>query len=53
MKSSTFAVVLSLLLAFSIGAAVQEPKTGVSFDEKINQSGSDLVLAGVGVRTKM
>lgn len=53
MKPSLFAIVLSLLLTFSISASVQEPKTGVSFDETINQSGSDLVLAGVGVRTKM
>jgi hypothetical protein len=34
-------------------ASVQEPKTGVSFDETLNQSGTDMILAGTGVRTKM
>jgi Chalcone isomerase-like len=53
MRSSILTAVICLVLAFSIGAAVQEPKTGVSFEESVNQSGTDLVLAGVGVRTKM
>lgn len=53
MKSFVWTVVLSFFLAFAAGASVQEPKTGVNFDETMNQSGADLVLAGVGVRTKM
>lgn len=53
MKSSVLTVILCMLFVLPALAAVQEPKTGVSFDETINQSGTDLVLSGVGVRSKM
>ena len=53
MKSSVIAVILCALFVLPAAASVQEPKTGVSFDETMNQSGTDLVLAGVGVRSKM
>ena len=53
MKSLLWVIICSLALMIPAAAAVQEPKTGVNFDETVNQSGTDMVLAGTGVRTKM
>lgn len=46
-------LLLCILLPFVVFAEVKEPKTGVGFSETINQAGTELILAGVGVRTKM
>jgi hypothetical protein len=53
MKSSILVVILCAVFGFPAFASVQEPKTKVNFEETLNQSGADLVLLGMGVRTKM
>jgi Chalcone isomerase-like len=54
MKSiSIFALILCLTAPFLLYAEFKEPKTGVGFSETMNQEGTDLMLAGAGVRSKM
>lgn len=53
MRSALFAFLI-IAMAFPLSSGtVQEPKTKVGFEDKLNFEGSDLELAGVGLRTKM
>jgi hypothetical protein len=40
-------------MPFLLYGEFKEPKTGVGFSETMNHEGTDLVLAGAGVRSKM
>src|SRR5262245_4244873 len=46
-------IILAVLFPILGYSDVKEPKTGVSFPETINQDGTQLSLAGTGVRSKM
>lgn len=46
-------LVLCVIVPVSLFSEVKEPKTGVGFAENMTQDGTELMLAGTGVRTKM
>jgi hypothetical protein len=52
-RIATFALILSLIVPFLLYGEFKEPKTGVGFSETMNYEGTDLVLAGAGLRSKM
>jgi hypothetical protein len=48
-----YTLLLVILAPVTVFAQVKEPKTGVLFSEKLHENGTQLTLAGTGVRTKM
>ena len=52
-RSTIFSLILSVMVPFLLYGEFKEPKTGVGFSETMNHEGTDLFLAGAGVRSKM
>jgi hypothetical protein len=52
-RIATLALILCLTAPFLLYAEFKEPKTGVGFSETMNHEGTDLMLAGAGLRSKM
>lgn len=52
-RITIFALILSIMGPFLLYAEFKEPKTGVGFSETMNHEGTDLMLAGAGLRSKM
>jgi hypothetical protein len=52
-RIATIALILCLMAPFLLYAEFKEPKTGVGFSETMNHEGTDLMLAGAGLRSKM
>jgi Chalcone isomerase-like len=52
-RITIFSLILCLLLPFLSFGEFKEPKTGVGFSETMNHDGTELLLAGAGVRSKM
>lgn len=52
-RITIFGLILSIMGPFLLYAEFKEPKTGVGFSETMNHEGTDLTLAGAGLRSKM
>lgn len=52
-RIAIFSLILSVMVPFLLYGEFKEPKTGVGFSETLNHDGTDLFLAGAGVRSKM
>jgi hypothetical protein len=52
-RIATFALILSVMVPFLLYGEFKEPKSGVGFSETMNHEGTDLMLAGAGLRSKM
>lgn len=46
-------LILCAIVPVVLYGDAKEPKTGVTFSETMNHDGTELILAGVGVRTRM
>jgi Chalcone isomerase-like len=46
-------LILSVMVPFLLYGEFKEPKTGVGFSETMNHEGTDLILTGAGLRSKM
>jgi hypothetical protein len=46
-------LILSVMVPFLLYGEFKEPKTGVGFSETMNYEGTDLILTGAGLRSKM
>jgi Chalcone isomerase-like len=46
-------LILSVMVPFLLYGEFKEPKTGVGFSETMNHEGTDLILIGAGLRSKM
>jgi hypothetical protein len=52
-RTAILALILCLTAPFLLYAEFKEPKTGVGFSETMKYEGTDLILAGAGLRSKM
>jgi chalcone isomerase-like protein len=52
-RIATIGLILCLTMPFLLYGDFKEPKTGVGFSETMNHEGTDLMLAGAGLRSKM
>jgi chalcone isomerase-like protein len=52
-RIATIGLILCLTTPFLLYGDFKEPKTGVGFSETMNHEGTDLMLAGAGLRSKM
>ncbi len=52
-RITILSLILSVMVPFLLYGEFKEPKTGVGFSETMNHEGTDLFLAGAGVRSKM
>jgi chalcone isomerase-like protein len=52
-RIATIGLILCLTMPFLLYGDFKEPKTGVGFSETMNHEGTDLILAGAGLRSKM
>jgi hypothetical protein len=52
-RIATITLILCLTAPFLLYAEFKEPKTGIGFSETMNHEGTDLMLSGAGLRSKM